>query len=111
MIDNAQYFSILPELVLTIFGIVIMMAEPLLAARNNRKVLGYIGFAGCLAALAATAVQIHHQGPSFFFDMIRVDAFSIFFHFVVIGISALAILSSVEYLDAQKIRSGEYYAL
>ncbi len=111
MINNAQYFSILPELVLTLVGMIIMMIEPLLGVRNDRKALGYLAFAGCLGALAATFVQLQHQGATYFFDMIRVDAFSIFFHFVVIAISALVCLSSVEYLAAQKIRSGEYFAL
>ncbi|MEO8726709.1 MAG: NADH-quinone oxidoreductase subunit N, partial [Acidobacteriaceae bacterium] len=43
--------------------------------------------------------------------MVRVDAFSIFFHFVILGISLLITLASIEYLEAQQIRAGEYYAL
>src|SRR5256884_3614336 len=43
--------------------------------------------------------------------MVRVDAFSIFFHCVVAMISAAVILASYEYLRVQQIRAGEYYAL
>jgi NADH-quinone oxidoreductase subunit N len=43
--------------------------------------------------------------------MVRMDSFSIFFHVVVIIISALAVLASIDYLEVQQIRSGEYYAL
>src|SRR6266513_870889 len=43
--------------------------------------------------------------------MVRVDAFSIFFHLIVCVVSALVILASYEYLDVQHIRSGEYYGL
>ncbi len=43
--------------------------------------------------------------------MVRVDGFSIFFHFLVIAIAAVVILSSFEYMAVQRIRAGEYYAL
>jgi NADH-quinone oxidoreductase subunit N len=43
--------------------------------------------------------------------MVRVDSFSVFFHFLVIAIAAVVILSSFEYMAVQKIRAGEYYAL
>ena len=43
--------------------------------------------------------------------MVRVDSFAIFFHLLIPAISAVCILASLEYLDAQNIRSGEYYAL
>ena len=43
--------------------------------------------------------------------MVRVDTFSVFFHVVVLMISLVVILTSYEYLDVQRIRSGEYYAL
>src|SRR5206468_831651 len=106
------YLTILPELILTIVGMVIMVADPLMDAKSSRKPIGWLAFAGTLAALAATFYQtIHASGGTSFFGMIRLDAFSVFFHVVVIIISALAILSSLDYLDAQNIRSGEYYGL
>jgi NADH-quinone oxidoreductase subunit N len=43
--------------------------------------------------------------------MVRIDNFSVFFHFLVIAIAAVVILSSFEYMAVQKIRAGEYYAL
>jgi NADH-quinone oxidoreductase subunit N len=43
--------------------------------------------------------------------MIKVDAFSVFFHFVVIAVTLLVILSSYEYMEVQQIRAGEYYGL
>src|SRR5260370_37980837 len=52
------------------------------------------------------------QSPGLAFsNMIRVDGFSVFFHFLVIAISAVVILSSYEYMAVQRIRAGEYYAL
>src|SRR5712664_1724262 len=43
--------------------------------------------------------------------MVRVEDFSIFFHYLVIAIAAVAILSSFEYLRVQRIGGGEYYGL
>ena len=50
------------------------------------------------------------QSPGLaFWNMVRVDGFSIFFHFLVIAITAVVILSSYEYMAVQQIRAGEYY--
>src|SRR5262249_14786351 len=116
-IHTVDYIRILPELVLGVFGIIVMMADPLLEPGNSRKSLGLISLAGAAGAIAATFCQIAwmHRDPTFsspgWFGMIRVDSFSIFFHILIPAISAVCILASLEYLDAQGIRSGEYYAL
>ena len=43
--------------------------------------------------------------------MVRVDAFSIFFHLVILLIALVVILSSFDYLEVQQIKAGEYYGL
>ena len=43
--------------------------------------------------------------------MIKVDAFSTFFHVLITAITAVVILSSFEYMEVQQIRAGEYYGL
>jgi len=43
--------------------------------------------------------------------MVRVEDFSVFFHFLVIAISGIVILTSYEYMAVQRIRAGEYYGL
>src|SRR5438270_2344017 len=105
-----DYIRILPELVFSAFGVLIMLLEPVMGEHRSRKPLGIVAFIGCMAALAATFLQRNYFGEAFF-HMVRVDAFSIFFHAVVCLISALVILASLEYLDVQQIRAGEYYAL
>jgi NADH-quinone oxidoreductase subunit N len=110
MIPNADYIRILPEIVLTVFGIVVMLAEPFLPQGSNRKPLGWIALAGTIAAVIATFYQATAPGTGFF-GMVRIDGFAVFFHFVIILISLVAILASSDYLETQKIRVGEYYAL
>jgi NADH-quinone oxidoreductase subunit N len=116
-IQTVDYIRILPELVLTAFGIVVMMADPLIKPGASRKGLGLIALTGTIAAIAATFCQMawSARDAAFatpgWFGMVRVDSFAIFFHLLIPAISAICILASLEYLDVQNIRSGEYYAL
>jgi NADH-quinone oxidoreductase subunit N len=110
MIPAIDYIRILPELVLSVFGIIVMMIDPLIREQGSKKPLGIIAIVGTLAGLAATAFQSGFYGNAFY-NAIRVDTFSVFFHVVVLLIALVVLLTSLEYLEVQRIRSGEYYAL
>ena len=108
----ADYIRILPEIVLSIFGMVIMFIDPLMDERTSQKTLGSISLVGALAALGATWFQAQPQFAGLgFWNMVRVDNFSVFFHFLVAAITAIVILTSYEYMEVQQIRAGEYYGL
>jgi len=107
---GTDYMRILPELVLSIFGMLVMVVDPLLDEENSHQSLGTIALIGTLAALASTAWMAQYPGTAFW-NMVRVEGFSVFFHFLVIAIAAVVILSSFEYLKVQRIRAGEYYGL
>ena len=110
-IPATDYLRILPELVLTIFGVIVMMADPLLPRRASRKPLGIVALIGAiLSSFVAIVPAAHYQGTAFF-GMVNYDAFAIFFHVLIGIITVLVILASYEYLDAQHIRKGEYYGL
>src|SRR5208283_577906 len=106
----ADYMRILPELVLSLFGMVIMVVDPLLDPERSHQSLGTIALIGALAALASTVWMAQYPGTAFT-NMVRVEGFSVFFHFLIIAIAAVSILSSFEYLRVQRIRAGEYYGL
>ena len=113
---SSDYISILPEIILSIFGMLIMMLDPVMDERRSQRTLGGIALIGSIAALAATVFQGHflaHTGFSgfAFWNMVKMDAFSIFFHFVVAAVTILVVLSSYEYMEVQQIRAGEYYGL
>ena len=110
MIPAIDYVRILPELVLLIFGIAVMLVDPLLDPRKNQKPLGGIALAGSILAIVATFVQAQYPGTAFY-GMVRVDAFSVFFHLVVTMVVLLVILTSYDYMSVQRIRAGEYYGL
>ncbi len=108
--QGADYVRILPEIVLSIFGIIVMLLEPLLDEATGQKILGLIALLGALAGLGATWFMAQSPGLAFW-NMVQVDGFSIFFHVLVIAIAAVVILISYEYMAVQRIRAGEYYAL
>jgi NADH-quinone oxidoreductase subunit N len=108
--QSADYVRILPEIVLCAFGMVVMLLEPLLDEQKSQKLLGTIALLGSLTAIAATWFMAQSPGLAFW-NMVKVDGFSIFFHVLVIAIAAAVILTSYEYMAVQRIRAGEYYAL
>lgn len=114
--QGSDYVAILPEIVLSIFGMLIMLLDPVMDERRSQRTLGGIALIGSVVALAATVFQAHflsHTGFSgfAFWNMVKIDAFSIFFHFVVAAVTIVVILSSYEYMEVQQIQAGEYYGL
>jgi NADH-quinone oxidoreductase subunit N len=108
--QGVDYVRILPELILSAFGIVVMVLDPLVDEKKSQKTLGLIAFAGTVVALLSTWYAAQYPGLAFS-NTVRVDSYSIFFTFLVIVIAAVVILSSFEYMATQRIRAGEYYAL
>jgi NADH-quinone oxidoreductase subunit N len=106
----ADYIRILPELVLSVFGIIIMLLDPVVDKRSSQRTLGFVALIGSLAAIAATYYQSCSTGLGFW-NMVQVDSFSTFFHYLIIAITTVVILMSFDYMKVQEIRAGEYYAL
>lgn len=113
--QGIDYIRILPEIVLSVFGMIIMVLDPLLddpktRNRHSQRILGIVALIGALAAIAATLYQSQYPGLAFW-NMVRVDSFSVFFHVLITAITAIVILTSYEYMEVQQIRAGEYYGL
>lgn len=108
--QGTDYVRILPEIILSLFGILVMLLDPLVDEEKSQKTLGFISFVGTVAGLISTWYMAQSPGLAFS-NTIRIDSFSIFFSFLVTAIAAVVILSSFEYMAVQRIRAGEYYAL
>lgn len=106
----ADYVRVLPEIVLAIFGMVIMVLDPLMDEQKGQRTVGAIGLAGVVSALLSTWFMAQSPGLAFW-NMVRVDSFSVFFHVLVLAIGIVLILTSYEYMAVQNIRAGEYYGL
>jgi NADH-quinone oxidoreductase subunit N len=100
---------ILPEIVLSGFAIVIMMAEPFVAAERKSR-LGWLALVGVVAAgLAAVRTSL---SPGLAFGRtVSADAFSLYFIFLLLLVAALTVLGSVNYLQRDHVNHGEFYAL
>ena len=108
--QGVDYIRSLPELLLSVFGIVVMVLDPLLEEEKSQKFIGFIALGGTVAGLLATLYMAQSPGLAFS-NMVKVDNFSVFFHVLIIGIAGVVILSSFEYMAVERIRAGEYYAL
>ena len=106
----ADYLRVSPEILLTFFGIVVMMLEAV--SKGKRTYLGVIALVGLAAAFVANVPGLLVSPGAAFTDMLAVDSFGIFFRAVVIGVGFLSILASLSYLDREDHNAGgEFYAL
>ncbi len=107
--------ALLPEIVLTVFGVSIMMAEPMLPAGRSRKPLGWVAIFGALLSGIAANVQLQHIHSAGvftgFYGTVQVDTFSIFFHWLIAAIVIVVLLASLDYFEGPVTHAGEYYAL
>jgi NADH-quinone oxidoreductase subunit N len=103
----ADLYRVLPELIWCGFGILLMLFQPF---TKNRGFLATVGFLGAAGGMAASYLAYQHTGAGFF-ELIRSDAFSLFFHLLVGLVAALVILASDSYLSRERLDAAEFYAL
>src|SRR6266702_851638 len=108
---STNVLALLPELILTLTGVLVMMAEPCLAPSSSRKPLGWIAIAGTVAALFASWYQVSLGTLHAFSNTIQVDAFSGLFHYVIGAVVLVTLLGSLDYFEGNASHAGEYFAL
>jgi NADH-quinone oxidoreductase subunit N len=108
---SPNLIALLPEYILTIVGVLIMLAEPLLPPTSSRKPLGWLAILGTIAAGAASWYQLHLGTITAFSNTIQIDAFSVFFHLLIAAIVLVTLLISLDYFEGNASHSGEYFAL
>jgi NADH-quinone oxidoreductase subunit N len=111
MIEVPQVYRILPEVLLTITGVLLMLIEPLMPAGVNRKPMGFLALLGVVAALIASVWQLGLPPGTAYYGTVQTDAFSVFFHVLVCSIALVALLIALDVFDAGKERPAEYYPL
>jgi NADH-quinone oxidoreductase subunit N len=105
-----DYLRFLPEIVLSVFGILIMVFEAMMKPEARRNSLGMLALLGLALAFCANFWAGAHPGPAFA-NMIVVDDYGTFFRGLVLVVGFLCVLTSFSYLDREKAQGGEYYAL
>jgi NADH-quinone oxidoreductase subunit N len=106
--SSIEYLRFLPEILLSIFGIVIMMLEAV--AKGKRTYMGVVALFAIAAAFAANVWGYANSGPAFQ-NMILIDGYGTFFRGLVLMVGFLCILTAFEYLEREHAQTGEYYAL
>src|SRR6476469_1560237 len=108
-ISLADFYYILPELVITGGALIVLIADVLLP-RERRAALAWITLAVIGATLASllpftgTHVEVAH-------GLLAVDRFALFFKIVFLVAAAITVLMSQRYLEIEGASPGEYYFL
>ena len=111
MMQVPQVYRILPEVLLTITGVLLMLIEPVMPAGMNRKLMGYLALLGVLAALIASVWQLGLPPGTAYYGTVQTDAFSVFFHVLICSIVLVALLIALDVFDAGKEKPAEYFPL
>jgi NADH-quinone oxidoreductase subunit N len=107
--NAAEYFRVLPEILLVAVATLIMVLEPL-TSKSSKRALGWVALAGLVAALIPASLGDLLQGAAFS-GMVVIDSFAVFFRALAIVAAILVVLMSLSYLRREDAESGEYYAL
>jgi NADH-quinone oxidoreductase subunit N len=109
MPTGTDYLRILPEIIMTVAGALIMLLEGLLG-ENKKRNLAALTFVAFAAALVSAVAANADPGLSFS-NMLIVDGFATFFRVLVISVGILGLFSATQYLKREHAESSEYYAL
>ena len=101
--------AILPALVLSVFGVVVMVAEPFVS-EQRKSALGWLAFAGTLAAMVSLLPMASNRGQ-WYSNLWIVDDYDVFLNFVFLLIAAITILMSIDFLRREDMNHPEFYSL
>jgi len=104
---TADYVRFLPELLLTLAGVLIMFLEAL-RPEGHKSNAGLFAIVALVMALPAALLAT--PGPAFQ-GMLMVDGMATFFRTLVVVVGLLVVFSSTDYLRRENQESGEFYAL
>src|SRR5919198_698606 len=101
--------AILPPLVLSLFGIAVMVLEPFVNEQRKSN-LGWLALAGTLAGMLALIPMAANRGQ-WYSNLWIVDDYDVFLNFVFLLIAAVTILTSIDFLRREDMNHPEFYSL
>jgi NADH-quinone oxidoreductase subunit N len=117
--SRSDYFAIMPEILVTIFGLAILVLDFLLFRDKRDKywnaifALGGLGFA-IVQLIIYWQKLANPARPPYYVGMqgrLTLDTFAVFLQLIILISTALVVLISVKYLEIEDAHLGEYYAL
>ncbi len=106
--------AIVPELLLVLYGFMVLAIAPFLPKQERRWIawLSLFGTVLVIPAVFRYAMRLDGVADSpVFFGDVAVDALGFFFKIVFLVGAALTILISIRYMEMERMQAGEYYAL
>jgi len=103
---NLELF--IPELSLVAFAIVVILLD---LFTQRKGLLVAVSLVGLVVSAGFTIAMWGGGSQAIFNNMLAVDNFALFFKLLFLGIAALVILASVDYVSKFARFRGEYYAL
>ena len=103
---NLELF--IPELSLTAFALVVILLDLFI---QRKGWLVAVSITGIIVSAGFALAMWGGSSQAIFNNMLAVDDFALFFKLLFLGIAALVILSSVDYVSKFTRFQGEYYAL
>jgi len=103
---NLELFT--PELSLAGFAIIVILLDLII---QRKGWLAVVSIAGIVVSAGFTLAMWGGSSQAIFNNMLAVDNFALFFKLLFLGIAALVILSSVDYVSKFARFQGEYHAL
>jgi NADH-quinone oxidoreductase subunit N len=104
-------FRILPEVVLTLTGVLVMLVDATLPPHWARRNLGWVAAFGTTFALWASLWQLLLPEGTGFYGTVETSAFTVFFHVLICGVVLASLLLSLDTLPEDSHHQGEFYAL
>lgn len=101
--------AILPPLVLSLFGIGVMVTEPFVNDQRKSN-LSWLAFAGTIAAILSLIPMAGNRGQ-WYSNLWIVDDYDVFLDFIFLLIAAITILTSVDFLRREEMNHPEFYSL
>src|SRR6266513_2619407 len=98
---------VLPELIWSAFGVLVMLLQPFV---RSRQFFSFLALFGSLAGTVAAATAFLHGGPGFH-GLVQSDSFTFFFRLLVGSVAFLVVLAAGPYLERERLPFAEFYAL
>jgi NADH-quinone oxidoreductase subunit N len=109
--NSSDSLRILPEIILTLTGIVVMLIDASMPVGWLRRPLGWVAALGTTAALWSSLWQLNLPTGTGFFGTVETSPFTVFFHVLICAIVLVALLLALDTLPEDSHHQGEYYAL
>lgn len=100
-----------PEISMAAFAVLVILLDLFIQRKGWLAVVSIVGLAVSAGFAAGLWNGPSAEGQAIFNNMLAVDNFAVFFKLLFLGIAALVILASADYISKFKHFQGEYYAL